>query len=108
MNKTKHHIKIASQYTQTPGARKSADGDYSGEAFREKFLVPLFKDENDNTPIIIDLDGTYGYGTSFLEEAFGGLARIFTKERCFKRLKFISNEDKLLIEEITGYINDAN
>jgi hypothetical protein len=107
MHNTKQIISIANQYTHTPGARHIIDGAYSGEEFRDTFLKPLFNDINDTSEIIVDLDGTYGYGTSFLEEAFGGLARIFGKEICLRRLRFISNDDKLLIEEITGYIDDV-
>ena len=48
-----------------------------------------------------------GFATSFLEEAFGGLARKYGGERCLKRLEFVSDEDPLLIKEITNYIKEA-
>lgn len=99
---------IVREFTKTPGARFKSDGKFSGEEFREAFLEKYFKDPKDDTVIEIEMDGVEGYSTSFLEEAFGGLARIFGKERCIKKLKIISNEDKLLIEEITSYINNSD
>ena len=100
-------INIAADYTKYPGARYKSDGPFSGEDFRERFLDPLFSDIKDDSEITIILDGPSGYATSFLEEAFGGLARKYGKERCLNRLKFISEEDKLLVEEIREYINNA-
>jgi len=35
-------------------------------------LIPALKEYE---KVIVDLDGTSGYGSSFLEEAFGGLVR---------------------------------
>jgi len=105
---SKVNINIASDFTTTPGARKKADGDFSGEVFREKFLEDLFKIPNDDRIIEITLDGVEGYPTSFLEESFGGLARRYGKERCKKKLKFISVEDNLLIKEIESYIEKCD
>lgn len=101
-------INIVKDFTDTPGGRFKKDGDFSGEEFRDKFLVPLFKDKSDGNEITIIFDGAEGYPTSFLEEAFGGLARVFGKDIVIKRLKLISNEDPLLIEEINSYIEKAN
>jgi len=100
-------INIAKDFSETPGARYKTDGRFSGEEFREKFLEPLFADEHASEKILINLDGTAGYSTSFLEEAFGGLARKFGKKRCLSRLEFISKEEPLLVEEINQYINDS-
>lgn len=100
-------INIAEQFSRTPGARYRSDGPHSGEEFREKFLVPLFANEDDNSKIEIVLDGAAGYATSFLDEAFGGIARLYGVKRCLERLAFISNEEPLLIEEIRTYIEEA-
>jgi hypothetical protein len=53
------------------------------------------------------LDGTAGYATSFLEAAFGGLAREFGKDTVLDCLKFKSDEEPYLIDEIKGYIKDV-
>ena len=66
-------INIAEDYTQYPGGRYPNDGEGNGESFRAKFLVPVL-DAGDRAEII--LDGTQGYPSSFLEEAFGGLVRL--------------------------------
>ena len=94
-------INIARDFSDTPGARYKKDGDFSGQEFREKFLEPLFADPDDNTKIRIILDGTEGYATSFLEEAFGGLTRQHGVKRVQSRIKFVSTEDKLLVTEVS-------
>jgi hypothetical protein len=99
-------IHIASEYTKTPGARYQRDGDFSGEEFRTRYLEPLFIGNNEDI-IEINLDGVEGYSTAFLEEAFGGLARLIDKEKILARVKFVSEEEPLLINEIIEYINKA-
>ena len=101
-------ISIAKDFTRTPGARYIEDGPYSGQEFREKFLERIFQDPQSNEKVTIVFDGTIGYPTSFLEEAFGGLARKFGAEKCIEKLEFISNDDPLLIEEIKMYISKAS
>jgi hypothetical protein len=65
-------ISIARDFSRNPAGRYRKDGKYSGEVFREDVLVPnLMKG-----PLQVILDGTDGYGSSFLEEAFGGLVRM--------------------------------
>ena len=73
-------IRIAEHFP-FPGPRYERIGPQSGEEFR-KFLIKRLKDfygedysQNNNLQITIDLDGTIGYGSSFLEEGFGGLLR---------------------------------
>ncbi|WP_417327033.1 STAS-like domain-containing protein [Halarcobacter sp.] len=100
-NKT---ISIASDFTEIPGARYYSDGDFPGEEFRDKFLVPNF-DKFDK--LIINLDGTEGIATSFSEEAFGGLARIYPENQVLEKLEFISDEEPDLIKEIKKYIIEA-
>lgn len=51
--------------------------------------------------VIVDLDGTSGYGSSFLDEAFGGLVRTDGFHRSVEhRFRFISNVDPTYIDEI--------
>jgi len=59
-----------------PGGRFIADGPYSGEWFREEFLRPAVAEAlSQNDVVNVELDGAPGYGSSFLEESFGGLIR---------------------------------
>ncbi|MBX7059950.1 MAG: STAS-like domain-containing protein [Leptospirales bacterium] len=100
-------INIAVDYTDTPGARYIADGPFSGEHFRETVLVPLFENLNSTDKVVIILDGVEGFATSFLEEAFGGLARKITPEKVLNHLELVSAEDRYLVAEIHNYINAA-
>jgi len=101
-------INIAKDFSTVPSSRYKKDGPFSGQEFRNKFLEPHFKDPEANYLIKIILDGVEGYATSFLEESFGGLARIYGKERCLERLEFISLEDRLLVKEIKQYIEECD
>ena len=94
-------ISIARDFSRSPAGRHISDGPYSGERFREEFLVPaLMHDSN----IVLELDGTRGMGSSFLEEAFGGLVRRgFDPSLLRRRLRF-QTQDPSLVSEITGYI----
>jgi len=65
----------------------------------------MYLDEKQS--LTIDLDGTLGYGTSFLEEVFGGLAREFTIDEVLNHIKILSNEEEYLIDDIMEYIKDA-
>lgn len=99
-------ISIASQFSRVPAGRVRSDGPYSGERFRDEFLVPRLRE---GRALRIDFDGARGYGSSFLEEAFGGLIRngFATADDLSQRLEFVSNEDPTLIDEVLGYIRKA-
>lgn len=101
-------IKIAVDFSDTPGGRYKKDGNFSGEEFRENLLLPAFDDLKEDESLLIDLDGGFGYGISFLEEAFGGLARLRTPGEVEKKLRFISNDEPELIPVIREYIANAD
>ncbi|WP_322805373.1 STAS-like domain-containing protein (plasmid) [Vibrio alfacsensis] len=89
-----------------PGPRYIRLGPHSGEEFRQNILIPAIEQ---NREIVINLDGTFGYGSSFLEEAFGGLVRkgIDKDIIIYIRDNLISNDDPTYITEIKEYIDDA-
>ncbi|KAB7684442.1 DUF4325 domain-containing protein [Plesiomonas shigelloides] len=95
-------IVVADRYS-CPGPRYKTLGPASGEEFREWVENELSK-SNDLT---IVLDGTEGYGSSFLEECFGGLIRKGISPEIVKGIKLVSNEEPELIDEINDYIDDA-
>lgn len=103
-------INIARQFTKLPGPRYQDQGPGSGQEFLEDLLKPAFlKAKETNDQVTIQLDGVkYGYPTSFLEEAFGGLAREFEIEEVLKRLRFESVAEPMLDFEIRHYIKHAN
>jgi hypothetical protein len=97
-------ISIANDFTKFPAGRFKDDGPYSGELFRERFLAPALSTDEQ---LVIDLDGARGYGSSFLEEAFGGLVRLgFPVDVVLARIKFVS-KDSSLITEIQSYIRGS-
>lgn len=98
-------IRIATDFSPTPGTRYVKDGPDSGEKFREEVLIPRYLASN-QSDLVVELDGVEGYPASFLEEAFGGFARRFGKAVSLARLRFVSN-DSSLIQEILEYIRDA-
>ena len=55
----------------------------------------------------INLDGGYGYPPSFLEEAFGGLVRQYSKGEVENTLEFVSLEEPYLVEAIHKYMEKA-
>lgn len=99
-------INIAKQFSETPGGRYINDGRFSGEEFRKKFLEPSL--QNSKEIITVELDGTFGYPVSFLEEAFGGLVNLqgFTKDQLIARFKFESQEDPDLGARIADHIRN--
>lgn len=98
-------INVAKDFTRFPSGRYKRNGETSGEAFREQFLEPAIKN---GEKVTIELDGTIGYGSSFLEEAFGGLVRsVRMKPDDLNRLMTLVSDDMTLLDEIKGYIQDA-
>ena len=100
-------IKISIDFSNTPGGRYKSEGNFSGEEFRDKLLYPQILKASRDNKLTIDFDGCYGFGTGFLEEAFGGLVRKYHLYDIFDKLELISNEDKTLIELVNKYIEDA-
>lgn len=101
-------LRICEEFTDAPGGRLRSDGPKSGEEFRGEFLVPFFNSLKGTEVGLIDLDGCFGYATSFLEESFGGLARMYGAEPVLKKFEFKSDEEPNLIKEIKEYITNAN
>lgn len=101
-------INIAVDYSKTPGGRFKKEGPKSGEDFRIQKLEPAYKIAKDKgEKLTVVLDGGYGYATSFLEEAFGGLARDLKDPDILKIITIISEEEPALVEKIRSYIAEA-
>lgn len=101
---------IAKEYSRCPGARYKAEGDFAGEEFRDDYLVPrINKAIKDGVKLIIVLDGSAGYSTAFLEEAFGGLIRVCKMDygQIMNTIRFVSDEDPTYIDDINAYLKDA-
>ena len=101
-------IRIAEQFSEFPGGRYPRDGKGNGTDFREKFLVPVLREESTATVV---LDGTRGYPSSFLEEAFGGLIRKgYDSGKVKAAFKFVADEPGFsrYIGLIEDHINRAS
>jgi len=76
-------ISIANEFSAYPTGRDDHDGDFNGERFRQLLLLPRLKEAiSKNVKLVVSLQGMQSFGSSFLEEAFGGLVR---KEGVSKR-----------------------
>ncbi len=69
-------------------------------------LIPLASSE---TRVVIDLDGTVGYGSAFLEAAFGGVVRHqgWAAEQFCSRFDIVATEDTSYLTEILEYVEEA-
>ena len=100
-------ISIAKDFSVFPGGRTPDDGPYSGQQFRDDFLVPAMSGSEPDK-IEIYFDGVRGYGSSFLEEAFGGLIRKgYSKHDILSKFTFVSSKSSV-ITEVMRYIDDAS
>lgn len=103
----KQTYRISTEYSYCPGSRYISEGKYSGEDFRDNHLSKIIKECIDNhIQLTIDLDGSAGYGSGFLEEVFGGLIREhnFDIHDLIRMMHFKSDEEPYLIDEIMKYM----
>lgn len=98
-------ISIAKVFSRSPAGRNIADGPFSGERFREAFLAPALKD---GSRVEVDLTGALSFGSSFLEEAFGGLVRVnhFAADDLRRRMVIRTDLDTYLTK-IWSYVDEA-
>ena len=104
------HLSIANDFSKTPGVRFPQEGEFSGEEFRDKFLIPKVEEAiKRKENLEVDLDGTSGLGPSFLEEAYGGLIRKGYDYGVLKAtLTFKSLEVPYYEDDIKKYMKEAN
>lgn len=87
-------IEIAKDYSAYPAGRDEADGPFNGERFRKQHLLPKYNQAvRDGVELVVSLDGVMSFGSSFLEEAFGGLIRreMVEKSDLKRRLKVVTS-----------------
>ncbi len=88
-------IDIKTDFSDSPGARYRKDGPHSGEEFFEDLLKPKFEEAVRNrVKLIINLDGVWGYPSSFVSGSFGKLSLEKGKEAVLYTIVFISNESE--------------
>lgn len=110
MNNKHIQISIAKDFSVYPGARYKRDGNHSGEQFYEEILKPKLSSiwDDPKKDVMIDLDGTFGFASSFISEVFIRVVKDFKDKAIIKKkLKFKSNDEPLLVNAILDIIDEA-
>ncbi|MDA8002327.1 MAG: STAS-like domain-containing protein [Alphaproteobacteria bacterium] len=105
-------LNVVEKFSPRPFGRYRSDGDRSAQEFREEFLIPAMRQ---HARVTVDLSGTNYYGSSFLEETFGGLVRAIraekvlslTKDDLDEKLKIVHTKLPSIKEEAQEYIQKA-
>ncbi len=107
MNRTMKHgtLSVTADFSARPFGRYRTDGNRSAEVFREDFLIPRIAECDEVT---VDLSGTNFYGSSFLEEVFGGLVRHgYSEDMLRTKLKIVHKRLPSIAQEAWMYIHEA-
>ena len=103
----KDTLVIASEFVDNPGARDRDDGPHSGQEFLEDLLLDRFNKAVEGNYILqIDLDGVWGFPSSFISGSFGVLSMTRGSAVILKHLSFKSSRGNLKIEKITNEIKN--
>lgn len=99
-------IDLAADFSAHPFGRYPIHGPVNGQRFRQDVLLPAL---GRGEMVVVDIDGTTGLSSSFLDEAFAGLVRMgaVTRESFFDRIKIKSARDPSYIEDIAEYVGEA-
>jgi len=103
-------LKISTDFTNLPGARYRTDGDNSGQEFFEEVMGPKLREiwSDKKKRLLLDLDDTEGYASSFLSEVFIRVVREFKDRTQIKeRILIKSDEEPLLIDTINKTIDET-
>jgi hypothetical protein len=103
---TTRTISIAKDFSPTPAGRYRSDGPFPGESFRDDLLLPALS--KTIGPVTVELDGTAGFGSSFLEEAFGGLVRSGIDPRTLRERLRIESSHPSYVARVWSYIDHAS
>ena len=98
-------ISIAKDFSPTPAGRYRSDGPFPGEKFRDDLLLPALR--RDAEHVTVELDGTAGFGSSFLEEAFGGLVRCGINPATLRQRLKINSSHPSYVARVWSYIEHA-
>lgn len=98
-------LSVAKDFSQFPAGRSVSDGPRSGEEFCDRHLVPaLHACEH----VTVVMDGTMGYGSSWLDGAFGRLVHHhgFAPALLRQRMTIESVNDPSIETEAWMYIEE--
>jgi type I restriction-modification system DNA methylase subunit len=92
---------IVANYTEYPGPRYCNQGNSSGEEFYHDILNTAFANAiESNQKLEVVLDGTAGYASSFLDEAFGNLVFDFSLKVVKNNITITSKQEPDWVEMI--------
>jgi hypothetical protein len=99
-------IDLARDFSAHPYGRYDRHGPVNGSRFRREKLEPPLRAGDD---VLVDLDGTSGLSSSFLDEAFAGLVKsgVLTPNQFPKRVRIKSLRDPTYLDDIMEYVNEA-
>ena len=100
-------LDVAREFSRTPGPRRKVEGPHSGEEFLDLLRDRYLAARAAGVKLVVNFDGAAGYATSFLEAAFGQLAREYEPDEVQGTLEFESEEEPDLIDEVRLYIKEA-
>ena len=93
MEKQEEYLNVI-DFSEYPGPRYNQQGPDSGEKFYVEKLNPyFFKCFKEGKILVVNLDGTAGFASSFLDEAFGQLTYDFG-ESLLKNILNIQSTDE--------------
>ena len=102
-------IMIANDFSRFPAGRFREDGEASGAAFRDDLLAAALRDAE---KVEVIFDGVAGFAASFLDEAFGGLVRVYCLDKAFldEHLHLRADDPDLadFVKLAKRYIKDAD
>jgi hypothetical protein len=87
-------ISVLEHFSEFPTLRHCNISDKSGEEFYHTVLNKAFKEAYEKgEKLVVNLDATAGYASSFLDEAFGNLVYDFTLDIVKKNVEIISDQE---------------
>jgi len=98
------YFSVAKQFSIFPGARYRKTSNWSAQELYEDHLEVMLKQSvKYSIKLHFDLDGTCGYGVSFLHQLAFLIKTNIPESIPF--IRFISKEEPYLVEEFMGYID---
>jgi len=105
--KIKDKLIIAKEFKDNPGARDREDGPHSGQQFLEEILLPRFNTAVKEEYILqVDLDGVWGYPSSFVSGSFGKLSMDRGSVLVMKHISFKSDKNPMRISKVINEIEN--
>lgn len=88
---THYYFSIADHFTKYPGGRRKEEGPYSAELLTE-LLLPAFEQYDQ---VHLFMDGTRGYGASFLDELFCRLRARYPLHEFREKIRIYTSSEEM-------------